>query len=72
MAAAFGERAKYVATLDSTYRTEKSRLESTISAYQMENSILESATVELRRELQELRSRFGQANEQISQNPSVS
>jgi hypothetical protein len=72
MAAAFGERAKYVATLDSTYRMEKSRLESTISAYQMENSRLESATVELRRELQELRSRFGQANEQISQNPSVS
>ena len=47
MEAAFGERAKYIATLDTRYRTEKSRLESAFaeldSTYRMEKSRLESA-----------------------------
>jgi hypothetical protein len=53
MEAAFGERAKYVATLDRTYRMEKSKLE--------------SAIVELQRQFEDLRTRFAHANEQVSQ-----
>jgi Sulfotransferase family len=49
--AEFDERVKYIATLESTYRTEKSRLESVISAYQTENLRLESAIVELQRQV---------------------
>ena len=53
MEAAFGERAKYVATLDRTYRREKSKLE--------------SAIVELQRRFKDSCSRVAQANDQISQ-----
>jgi prefoldin subunit 5 len=65
--AEFDERVKYFATLDSTYRTEKSRLESAISAYQTENLRLESAILELQRQFKELCSRFAQANDHTLQ-----
>jgi|HubBroStandDraft_6_1064221.scaffolds.fasta_scaffold64088_2 hypothetical protein len=42
MEAAFRERVRYVATLDTTYKVEKSRLESMVSAYQTEKSIQDS------------------------------
>jgi len=48
--AEFCDRVKYIATLEGTYRTEKSKLESVISAYQTENLRLESAIVELQKQ----------------------
>ena len=51
--AEFWERVKYIATLESTYRTEKSKLESVISAYQTENLRLESAIMELQKEFKD-------------------
>src|SRR5205807_6361283 len=51
--AEFCERVKYIATLESTYRTEKSKLESMISAYQTENLRLESAIVELQKQFKD-------------------
>jgi hypothetical protein len=42
MEAAFRERVRYVATLDTTYKVEKSRLESMVSACQTEKSIQDS------------------------------
>jgi hypothetical protein len=63
----FGERVKYIATLERTYRVEKSRLESVISAYQAENLRLESAIVELQRQFKDSCSRFAQANDQTLQ-----
>ena len=65
--AELGERVKYIATLESTYRMEKSRLESVINAYQTENLRLESAIVELQRQFKDSCNRFAQANDQILQ-----
>ena len=53
MEGAFGERVKYIATLDRTYRMEKSNLE--------------TAIVELQRQFEDLRTRFAQAKDQASQ-----
>ncbi len=51
--AEFCESVKYIATLESTYRMEKSRLESVISAYQTEHLRLESAIVELQKQFKD-------------------
>jgi hypothetical protein len=81
MEATFEERAQYIATQDKRYWSEKSRLESIISAYQtensrlgsivkgyqMENSRLESTLAELRRELEDLWARCAEANGQVTQ-----
>jgi hypothetical protein len=61
MQASFDKRVQYIAALDNTYQTEKSKLESAITGYQAQASKLQSTIAELQAQIQDLDVRFAQA-----------